>query len=70
MPYTSLISAENAISLPHGVGERLAKNPPGLLLTARKHVKEIFSKEYIDKLSKNHNTDNLYVEFVVLTFDK
>lgn len=62
--------AENAISLPTEVSKRLEKNPPWLMLTSRKHVKDIFSEEYIKGLAKEYKTENLYVEFVVLTVDK
>lgn len=65
--YTSLVRAENAISLPSEVGERLAKNPPWLYLTKEMHVKDILKQEYIEDLEKNYNTNDLYVQFVVLS---
>ena len=70
MPYKSLVTAEDAISLPIEVSKRLAKHPPNLYLTKQMHVKDIFKQEYIDNLGKEYNTDNLYVEFVILTFGK
>jgi hypothetical protein len=70
MPYRTLITAENAISLPKEVGDRLEQNPPALYLTKRRHIKEMFSEKFINELSKGYNTDILYVELVILTFDK
>ena len=67
MPYKSVVTAEDAISLPTEVSERLSQNPPWLLLTEETHVKDIFKQEYIDNLNKNYKTDDLYVQFVILS---
>lgn len=64
----TIVVAENCINVDPKVGERLEKHKMSVQLTKRKHVKDVLSQSELDRLAKEYNIDNMYLEFAILTF--
>lgn len=64
----TIVVAENCVNVGSEVGNRLEKHKMSVQLTTRKHVKDVLSQAELDRLAKEYNIDNMYLEFAILTF--
>lgn len=65
----SLVVAENVVSLPTEVADRLEGKGMTIHLTKRRLVREMFSPEMIARLEKDYNLDTMYFEFGICSWD-
>jgi hypothetical protein len=65
---TIMVEAKNCVTIPAEVFERLRKENFYLRLCKRKHVKDVFNEKTLEKLKKEYNIENMYVDFSILTF--